>query len=507
MSHIIDEENRMDAYPTSSPSSGSLPSRSDSSQSKSLRSSASSSRSALPRTTRVERDQESYRSGVPSKLLSRLMPRDHHDTRSLRTIIAVTTERLESETHRADEAERRVVEVLRRLRTAHEATMLAQADAARAREELTLYKYRLDDARRELDRAQEIINELEQEKLEAEAEAARARSTARRYREQQLVARAREEGRQQGFQEGFSRGKDLGYQEAINDEDGQDAEVDVEDSRYPKHPVRIEEVEDEEGEIAPSRYRAGTPAPDFRSRTPASDIRVRTPGPEVRAPTPGPFLGPSMRPPSRTAPSRTSQWSHPRVPDAAHFAPTLPIPTLTTPLNMPSPSHSQATTPAPPPKPSSRPPPRIVRPEDVPPPIPIQEPIPSPVHPTTAIPPDSWIPYEDPSGEISLPPPHELSRPVTPASALPVSASGEPPPPIITSEEIRSQPDRYLYSHANTSQSGPSSRYNLNRPFSPQSKASTNISQFELVAPRSKSRVAGKVREDVRRALNLWRMR
>lgn len=290
---------RMDAYPSSSPSSGSLPSRSDSSQSKSLRSSASSSRSALPRTTRVERDQESYRSGVPSKLLSRLMPRDHHDTRSLRTILAVTTDRLESETHRADEAERRVVEVLRRLRTAHEATMLAQADAARAREELTLYKYRLDDARRELDRAQEIINELEQEKLEAEAEAARARSTARRYREQQLVARAREEGRQQGFQEGFSRGKDLGYQEAINDEDGDVAELDDEDSRYTKRPVRIEEVEDEEGEIAPSRYRAGTPAPDFRSRTPASDIRIRTPGPDARVPTPGPFLGSSVRPPSR----------------------------------------------------------------------------------------------------------------------------------------------------------------------------------------------------------------
>ncbi|KAL7284796.1 hypothetical protein ACG7TL_002105 [Trametes sanguinea] len=447
----------MDSFRSSSASSGSLPSRSDSVQSKSLHS--SSSGSPVSRA-RPERDYDSVRSAVPSKLLSRLLPKEHQETLSLRTILAVTKDRLESETRRADEAERRVLEVLRKLRTAHEATLLAQSDAARAREELTLYKYRLDDALRELTRAQEIINELEQEKLEAEAEA--------------------------GYQEGLSRGRDLGYQDALEDDD----EEEVDDIDYRKRPVLVEEVDDEEGEIAPSQYRAGTPAPDFGSRTPASDIRIRTPASDTRAPTPGPS-GAAYRPPSRLAPSRASAWSHPAVPDAAHFAPTLPVPTLTTPLNLPSPSHSQPETPAPRPKSS----PRQVRPEDVPPPIPIQEPIPSPVHPPEAMPPDSWIPYEDPSGEISLPPPHELSRPVTPASMTPMPPPAESQAPPITSDEMRAHPDRFLYAHPSASQSGPVSRSQPNRPFSPQSKASTSISQFELVAPRSKSRAA-KARED-----------
>ncbi|KAI0366560.1 hypothetical protein BV20DRAFT_951950 [Pilatotrama ljubarskyi] len=496
MSRIIDEDNRhefpfprMDSFRSSSPSSGSLPSRFNSSQSKSLHSSVSSG-SHIPRA-RVEQDYDSLRSGVPSKLLSRLMPREHHDTRSLRTILAVTTERLESETRRADDAERRVLEVLRKLRTAHEATMLAQSDAARAREELTLYKYRLEDAQREISRAQEIINELEQEKLEAEAEAARARSTARRYREQQLVAQAREEGRQEGFQEGFSRGKDMGFQEALETESVSEP---VEDRRHQKRPVLVEEVEDEEGEIAPSRYRAGTPAPDFRSRTPASDIRVRTPGPEYRARTPG-SSGAQWRPPSRMTQSGASQRSQPqaRVSDTAHFAATLPVPTLTTPLNAPSPSHSRVDISTPMPRPSSRP----VRSGDVPPPIPIQEPLASPAHPPVNIPPDGWIPYENPSGEISLPPPHELSRPVTPRSMSPAPPADAPAPPQSSrTQDAQMRPRDYLYANPNASQSGTVSRSNTYRPFSPQSKASTSISQFDLVAPRGKSRGAPRARED-----------
>ncbi|KAI0634550.1 hypothetical protein C8Q77DRAFT_1056017 [Trametes polyzona] len=492
MSRIIDEDNRhefpfprMDTFRSASPSSGSLPSRSDSNQSKSLRSSTSSG-SPLPRA-RVERDHESLRSGAPaSKLLSRLMSREHHDTRSLRTIIAVTTERLESETRRADDAERRVLEVLRKLRAAHEATMSAQADAARAKEELTLYKYRLEDAQREISRAQDIINELEQEKLEAEAEAARARSTARRYREQHLMSNAREEGRQQGFQEGFSRGKDLGYQEALEDEG---LERVIEERRYQKRPVLVEEIEDEEDEVAPSRYRAGTPAPDLRNYIPASVSRIRTPAPEPRDPTPGP----SRRPPS-SAPSRASQRDEPRVSDAAHFAPTLPVSTVTTPLNVPSPAHSRVETPA---LANANP----VGAGDVPTPIPIQNPIPSPLHSPVEIPPDGWIPYEDASGVISVPPPHELSRPVSPRSPSPAPPPEVPPIPSRTgtSQGLHTRPRDYIYANPNASQSGPMTAGqfapSIHRPFSPQSKASTSISQFDLIQPRNKSR-GGKSRED-----------
>ena len=181
------------------------------------------------------------------------------------------TDRMQSEKARAEDAERRIIEVLRKLRAAHEATMLAQAEASRAKEELTLYKYRLEDAQREIIRAQELVNELEQQKLEAEAEAARARSTARRYREQQLIARAREEGRHEGFQEGFSRGKDMGFEEA----------AEIEEPRERRYGMTtVEEVPDEEAQPRIPQYRSRTPGP--------AEIRVRTPAPEYRSQTPGP---------------------------------------------------------------------------------------------------------------------------------------------------------------------------------------------------------------------------
>ncbi len=284
---------RMDSLRTASSSgSSSLQSRSDSLQSKSLRSASSSgSPHSLPHT-RLERDHhEGVLHGVPSKLRSRLMPRDRHDSTSLRTALAITTERLESETRRADDAERRVLEVLRKLRAAHEATMLAQAEASRAKEELTLFKYRFEDAQREILRAQELVDELEQAKLEAESEAARARSTARRYREQQLIARAREEGRMEGIQEGLSRGRSMGFKEGVVADDSRER-------RYV--PPTVEDLpEEEEEELPESQYRSQTPGP--------AEIRVRTPAPEFRSLTPGPSIMSSGRvtPPPRRPPSRS----------------------------------------------------------------------------------------------------------------------------------------------------------------------------------------------------------
>ncbi|OJT03678.1 hypothetical protein TRAPUB_5706 [Trametes pubescens] len=139
------------------------------------------------------------------------------------------------------------------------------------------------------------------------------------------------------------------------------------------------------------------------------------------------------------------------------------------------------------PYPSSRP----VGAGDVPTPIPIHNPVPSPMHPALDIPPDGWVPYENADGEIPLPPPHELSRPVTPRSVSPA------PPP--EAQAPAPPPRDYLYANTNASQSGPIGggrpTPNIYRPFSPQSKASTSISQFDLVAPRVKSRGA-KARED-----------
>ena len=326
---------RMMESPRAVSPGSSLQSRSDSSQSKSLRSASSSgsphSRIERDRTGRRHRhhhDHPHHRpptldeadadaASVQAKLLAHLYPtRESRDARSTRTALALTTERLEGETRRADAAEQRVIEVLRKLRAAHEATMLAQADASRAREELTLYRYRLEDALREITRANDVIATLEGEKLEAEAEAARARSTARRYREQQVIARAREEGRMLGFQEGLMRGKDAGYQEALDDEPREPA------GRRYKPPTVEDDLEDDIS-ATPQYAIRGTPnssepirirPPDTRSRTPGQSILVsgratpdmREPFRYVLCPTPmicvanGPHILPLAR--ERTSP-------------------------------------------------------------------------------------------------------------------------------------------------------------------------------------------------------------
>lgn len=519
----------MDSPNTASSSgSGSQPSRSGSSGLSRTRSSASSALSQTPlrRTARVERDRDSHESilpGASSKLFSHLMPRDHNDSRSLRTALGVMTERMENEKRRADDAERRVLEVLRKLRGAHEATMLAQAEASRAKEELTLYKYRMEDAQREITRANELIEELEQQKLEAEAEAARARSTARRYREQQLVERARQEGREQGYLEGLNQGKEIGYQEATDEEEPRE--------RTYAMPT-VEEVPDEEEppRIVPGQYRSHTPGP--------AEIRVRTPAPEYRSQTPGlstisngRVTPPPRRPPSRyvcrdfsTTPrpfsssdpsrfsntSRTSQRPH--VSDTAHHAQTLPVPTIVTPINAPSPSHSRAGTPVgmPIPHPAPR---SLDNGASVFAPIPIHEPAPSPVHPPVDIPPDGYIPYADREEQIYLPPPHELSRPITPAEPPAPAPVMHPVQPSQASTSGAHDPDArgriYAYSSSVPSEGVPRTRSSASKPMSPQSKASTTISQFDLVgAPKGNLRVStsGRARDgDVRRIRHILR--
>ena len=156
---------------------------------------------------------------------------------------------------------------------------------------------------------------------------------------------------------------------------------------------------------------------------------------------------------------------------------------------------------------------------EIPAPIPIQEPQPSPIHPPVEIPPDGYIPYADREEDIYLPPPHELSRPITPASPTPPPAVAihpvQPPQP---STSTAPPPGPYVRSrdYASTSsiplEGVPVVRSNASRPMSPQSKASTTISQFDLVgAPSSKGKLRlamsgrSSAREDVRRARNVPR--
>ncbi|KAF7795810.1 hypothetical protein EIP86_006977 [Pleurotus ostreatoroseus] len=425
-----------------------------------------------------------------AKLLARLVSRfDQRDVKHVRTLLLITNDRLDSETRRADQAEQRVVDALHRLRTAHEATSLAQADAVRAKQEVQMCRLQLDQALHERTSMQEIIDQLEQSLRDAEDESARARSVARKLREELLSSKAREQGRKEGFEEGFARGRAMGLADAQNDTLGRKRST---NSRPP--PRRTPPVQIEVSDESPSESRSEdsppipVPAPLPQRRPPSAPteaLYAHRVTPPVRHTPPLPKIS-SNRPPS-TRPVPPPAQVH--VPDVAPIVQTLPVPTITTPLNAPSPSHSRPTppehrrtqlkTPSPPrrsktpavaspqplpvpmpasltrppqapsPVPSrspapSRTPVRKPAPAPVPPPapaappprtpdpvpIPIHNAMPSPRHPHVDLLPDGYIPYaaNHDTSSIVLPPAHELSRPVSPIEVGP-NGIPKPPPP------------------------------------------------------------------------------
>ncbi|KAI0304141.1 hypothetical protein BC826DRAFT_981717 [Russula brevipes] len=132
---------------------------------------------------------------------------DERETSDLRRMLL-------SESQRADHNERRAREAIQRFRAIDEARVAAQQDAARANEELRLYKLQLEYAQREIHKAQDILETLETQRYDAETSAAKARNVARKLREESLVDLAREEGRRLGLQEGLTRGRRLGFDHA-----------------------------------------------------------------------------------------------------------------------------------------------------------------------------------------------------------------------------------------------------------------------------------------------------
>ncbi|KAH9944912.1 hypothetical protein B0H21DRAFT_709408 [Amylocystis lapponica] len=428
----------MDAVePTSSPSD-TPPSRTRSSLSRSPRSPLS----PPPRHTRTrgdrDRDRDREPSGTRSKLLSRLISHEERESTHVRTLLVLTTDRLENETRRADDAERRVVEVLHKLRAAHEATMLAQADAARANEELRMYRYRLEDAQREITRAQDILNDIEQQKADAEAEAARARSTARRFREERLMAQAREEGRRQGFKEGLSRGKDVGYYEASSGAQG--------DARYGRRPILVEQMSDEEE--------------DGDGEGPGSPVVV--------APIPRSPIRADWRPSSRATASRAVR----RSPDSQGD----PIAIPRSPIRIRSPRHG----PRPQPDAAAVAGPSNSQLHDDDPivPVPIYNHSPSPSRPPVTPLPDDFIPLKNnDDGKLPVPPAFQIPGSMSPNHAVLAPQA---------SQDAYTRPRDYAAEPPNVARPGPAAQ------MSPSSRTSTNISQYDLVSSRAGTSASGR---------------
>ncbi|KAI0751118.1 hypothetical protein C8Q80DRAFT_1230311 [Daedaleopsis nitida] len=155
-------------------------------------------------------DRRRHRRSLTHRDFFKSLVEEGGEAKQLRKLLRAALERLDGETRRAQEAERRALELAQRFKIVNEARVSAQQEIERVHSELRMYKVQLDNAQREILRGSDLLKDLESQRDTAEASAARARSTARRLKEEQLMTRAREEGRKEGYTEGLKRG----YQQA-----------------------------------------------------------------------------------------------------------------------------------------------------------------------------------------------------------------------------------------------------------------------------------------------------
>ncbi|THH08603.1 hypothetical protein EW146_g8940 [Bondarzewia mesenterica] len=434
----------------------------------------------------LQQKEKSY-STSNRRVLTHVLARKERDAKHFHELLRLAFSKLDQETQRATDAERRAADCLVRARNAIDARALAEAEAARTREELGMYKVEFDQAQREIHRAQEILDDVDARRREAEDDAARARSVTRRLQEERSVELAREEGRRAGWRDGVKRGWRMGWEEAA-------AERRVREGRMSTRPRRsLQEVlfeDEDEDEVAaeaeehedtsddsslvniPSR---GIPeagngfghfdhASNLAPQAPAAPIPTlttpfRLPSPEMsryastlrRHRTPEPFRHRTPDPSRHQAPQPIFIRS--RTPISLSTRHPAPEPgRLRTPESRyvpPITNHSVANA-RPPPLPRSFTPsartrpyvPHSDEPSDIH-PVPVYNASPSPLHRPISVPQDGFIPYAEEfeadagRASIRLPPPHELAQPVrgtqepiiispTPEGGSPAAAAPEP---------------------------------------------------------------------------------
>ncbi|KAF8995483.1 hypothetical protein BDQ17DRAFT_1365679 [Cyathus striatus] len=281
---------------------------------------------------------------------------------------------LDTEKRRADDAERRLNEVLIRFKAVNDARIAAIHESRRANSELELYKLQLETAQREIIRAQEVADALERQRFQAEKDAAEARSRLRRLNEKTLIDTAREEGRRRGLQQGLQRGRELGV-------------TNSHPTGYQESHLEADTLLDD-GSLYDSVPRYSTAPTSRRQSVADSQRQSRTPPDSGRhAPTP------TSRPPALPS-STTPPLSPPPVP--------IPPPDIV-PHASSIPRHVVNTAPMMTP--------RTTHPYEVP--------------------PDNYIPITGPDNIIRVPPAHEFQRP-------PATPEQLPPPQLPVGSETSS---------------------------------------------------------------------
>ncbi|KAF9047379.1 hypothetical protein BJ165DRAFT_1465856 [Panaeolus papilionaceus] len=289
------------------------------------------------------------------------------------------TDKLEYECKRADAAERKLEDMTAHLEAVNNARLKALQDAARANEELKLYKVQLENAQSEIFRAQGVVQAIDSQRYTAEKEAAKNRSMARQLQEALLIHEARDQAFRLGLKEGLERGQELSLGAAMQAQASfQRAEQDVD-----------EEDEYSDPGLLSDPPQPIPPQPEIRphpTRSYAASERSRAPTLPRASPIPVPSRAPTEREPPAAQPQPT--------------APTMPSAT-------PSVHHSEQ-----------------IRS------ISVRAFSPAPRFPSVIVPPDNLIPQLDADNRIRLPPPHNLQNiantPERPPSAA-LSDSGQEP--------------------------------------------------------------------------------
>ena len=156
---------------------------------------------------RRKRERDLANASPSQRELVRLLIDQEQEAYTLRKQLHIANQRVDFEARRAAELEQANQQVTQRYREINESKVVVQQEATKAIQDSRVSHLELENAQKEIERARESLKRIEKERDEAEAATARARAKARKLREQQIVAAAREEGRRLGFEAGFEHAR------------------------------------------------------------------------------------------------------------------------------------------------------------------------------------------------------------------------------------------------------------------------------------------------------------
>ncbi|KAI9453430.1 hypothetical protein F5148DRAFT_1232819 [Russula earlei] len=364
------------------------------------------------------------------------------DAQQMHQLLKLTFAKLDEESQRATDAERRATECLVHARSAIDARAQADTDAAASRAELALYKMQLEQAQHEISRAQEFLDGVEARRHDAEQDAARARSVARKLQEERSIEAAREEGKQQGYHEGLRHGILLGRREA--EDRHRSRRRDEEHDRRSRSRRRGPE-EAVFTQVTPQQSTSERSSPDQLSLRPTPEVVPLAPSIPIRSTPPSfsnanPHRYPDGRPYESPSPSSSPSPPRPRsrprfdgpTPEPARSRPYTPHDDSTPSIIQPIPISASVSSIGPLPLPPS----------------PSHSPVP---HHSVRIPPDNWIPRaQDTTGDgrlsIFLPPPHGMIEPVrVPDGPYAIAATPDDGSPVLCEPWKASRSRDYVY--------------------------------------------------------------